>query len=55
VTLSVGLINLLWLLPLALLVALGVLDGVIGVCVAYAPLVWLAYRFNAGASELPGD
>jgi glycosyltransferase WbpL len=52
VTLAVGFINLVWLLPLALCVAAGVLDGVAGVCVAYAPLVWLAYRFNAGAREL---
>lgn len=55
VTLAVGLINLLWLLPLALLVGLGALEGVVGVCVAYAPLVWLAYRFKAGARELQNE
>jgi Fuc2NAc and GlcNAc transferase len=33
-------------------VALGWLDGVAGVGVAYAPLVWLAYHFKAGAREL---
>lgn len=48
VTLSIGAINLAWLLPLALLVALRRLDGVVGVLIAYAPLLWLALRFKAG-------
>ena len=48
VTLACGAINLLWLLPIAALVALGRLDGVVGVVVAYAPLVWLAFRLDAG-------
>ncbi len=48
VTLAVGAINLLWLLPIAVAVALGRLDGVVGVAVAYAPLLWLAFRFKAG-------
>jgi len=51
VTLVVGAINLLWLLPLAMVVGLGYVDGVIGVLVAYAPLVWLAFRCKAGAAE----
>lgn len=48
VTLTVGAINLLWLLPLAAVVALGWLDGLAGVVIAYAPLVWLAFHFHAG-------
>ena len=48
VSLAVGAINLLWLLPLALLVALGRLDGAAGTLLAYAPLVWLAFRYRAG-------
>lgn len=48
VSLAVGAINLLWLLPLAMAVATGRLDGVAGVLIAYAPLVWLAYRYKAG-------
>ena len=48
VTLAVGAINLLWLLPIAVAVALGWLDGVVGVAIAYAPLLWLAFRFKAG-------
>ena len=48
VTLAVGAINLLWLLPIAVAVALGWLDGVVGVAIAYAPLLWLAFHFKAG-------
>jgi Fuc2NAc and GlcNAc transferase len=48
VTLACGAINLLWLLPLAAAVALGRLDGTLGVVIAYAPLVWLAFRYKAG-------
>ncbi|RJG07728.1 glycosyltransferase family 4 protein [Noviherbaspirillum cavernae] len=52
VTLAVGAINLFWLLPIALAVGLGYLDGIAGVTLAYAPLVWLAIHFKAGAAEL---
>jgi Fuc2NAc and GlcNAc transferase len=48
VTLAVGVINVVWLLPIAVLVALGKLDGALGTLIAYAPLVWLAYRYKAG-------
>ncbi|BCO09738.1 glycosyl transferase [Desulfolithobacter dissulfuricans] len=48
VSLTVGAINVCWLYPLAMLVALRWLDGVVGLVVAYAPLVWLAFRFRAG-------
>ena len=48
VTLVVGAINLLWLLPIALLVATAHIDGLAGSIVAYAPLVWIAFRFKAG-------
>ena len=48
VTLAVGAINVMWLLPIATVVALGRLDGVVGVLIAYAPLVWLAFRYHAG-------
>ena len=37
-----------WLLPMALLVAMHRLDGAVGTLIAYAPLVWLAYRYKAG-------
>lgn len=48
VSLAVGAINTLWLLPLAIAVALGALDGVVGLIVAYAPLVWLVFHYKAG-------
>jgi Fuc2NAc and GlcNAc transferase len=51
VTLAVALINLLWLLPLALWVARFGLDGVLGVVIAYVPLVALAYKYKAGELE----
>ena len=51
VALGVGAINLAWLLPIAALVARGRLDGVLGVLIAYAPLLWLAIRFKAGEKE----
>jgi Fuc2NAc and GlcNAc transferase len=52
VTLAVGAINLAWLLPIALWVGLGGLDGLLGVAIAYAPLVGLALRFRAGEAEV---
>jgi Fuc2NAc and GlcNAc transferase len=53
VTLSVGVINVAWLFPIAALVALERVDGVVGLAIAYAPLAWLAFRFNAGQKEAP--
>lgn len=51
VTVAVGAINVIWLLPCALLVALGILDGVIGVVVAYAPLIAGALWLRAGVAD----
>lgn len=48
VSLMVLAINLLWLTPLAIAVALRALDGVTGILVGYAPLLWLAFRYKAG-------
>ena len=50
VTLAVMAINIFWLLPVAVCVGLG-LDGVLGLLVAYAPLVLLAIKFHAGELE----
>ncbi|MDX9885994.1 glycosyltransferase family 4 protein [Thauera sp.] len=52
VTLTVGVINLAWLLPIALLVGTGRVDGVIGAVLAYAPLVLLAIKLRAGELEV---
>lgn len=51
VTLAVLGINLLRLLPIALRVGLGGLDGLLGLLVAYLPLVVLAVKFKAGERE----
>lgn len=51
VTLAVLAINVVWLLPLACAVALGKLDCVVALMIAYAPLVLLAIKFNAGQAE----
>lgn len=51
VTLAVAMLNLFWLLPIALWVGLGGVDGALGLLVAYLPLVWLAVRFKAGERE----
>ncbi|RJG09217.1 glycosyltransferase family 4 protein [Pseudomonas cavernicola] len=51
VTLAVAALNLFWLLPIALWVGLGGVDGALGLLVAYLPLVWVAVRFKAGERE----
>ena len=48
VTLAIGAINVFWLTPVAGLVALEKLDGIVGLLVAYLPLLLLAYRYKAG-------
>jgi len=54
VTLGVAVVNVCWLLPIAVGVALGALDGLLGVALAYAPLIGLAVRFRAGELEVQG-
>ncbi|CAM3883893.1 MraY family glycosyltransferase [Pseudomonas wadenswilerensis] len=51
VTLWVTAINLFWLLPVGLLVGMGMLDGCVGLLVAYLPLSILAVKFRAGSKE----
>ncbi|MBL6987758.1 MAG: glycosyltransferase family 4 protein [Methylobacter sp.] len=48
VTLAIAAINVFWLMPVATLVALDKLDGVVGLILAYLPLLLLAYRYKAG-------
>ncbi len=52
VSLAVGAINLVWLLPMALLVAKGRVLPVPALLIAYLPLIGLAFHFKAGAAEL---
>jgi len=51
VTLAVLAINIFWLLPIALCVALLGLNGLIGLAIAYIPLVVLAVKYQAGEKE----
>ncbi|MBM3111558.1 MraY family glycosyltransferase [Pseudomonas arcuscaelestis] len=51
ITIAVTAINLFWLAPLALVVAMGKLDGGGGVLIAYLPLLLIALKFNAGKPE----
>jgi len=52
VTLAIGAINVCWLIPLSLWVGLAGLNGLLGLALAYLPLVVLAVCFRAGAKEL---
>jgi Fuc2NAc and GlcNAc transferase len=52
VTLAVAAINLLWLLPIALLAGSGRLDGLLATVIAYVPLVWVALVFRAGRTPM---
>ena len=51
VSLAVGAINLLWLLPWAVVVATGLLPVLVALAVAWLPLVALALWFRAGSLE----
>lgn len=51
VTLGVLVINLAWLLPIALCVGVLGLDGLLGLVIAYVPIVLLAFKFHAGELE----
>lgn len=51
VSLFVAVINLLWLLPWALLVSNHSINGCVGLLLAYVPLVMLAIKYRAGLLE----
>ena len=51
VTVTVAAINVLWLLPWALLAARGALQGPVALVLAYVPLLAAALRFRAGLPE----
>ncbi|MGV3710311.1 MAG: MraY family glycosyltransferase [Gemmatimonas sp.] len=51
VTVSVGLINLLWLLPWSIAAARGVIAGPLAMICAYVPLIIVAWRFRAGLRD----
>ncbi|CAA9891458.1 Fuc2NAc and GlcNAc transferase (fragment) [Candidatus Methylobacter favarea] len=51
VSFGTGAINIFWLTPIALGVGRGALEGVLGLLLAYTPLMLLAINFRAGARE----
>ena len=51
VSLSIGVINLFWLLPVAYLVSIQWIDGVLGMIIAFIPLVGLFLHFRANSVE----
>jgi Fuc2NAc and GlcNAc transferase len=51
VTLVVAMINIGWLLPLALAVQALRIDGLVALLLAGAPLVWMAFHYDAGVPE----
>jgi Fuc2NAc and GlcNAc transferase len=48
VTLAVLMINLIWLLPWSILVAMEFINGTVGLIIAYAPILLLVFKFKAG-------
>lgn len=52
VTLGVCSINIFWLLPVSVSVALSLMDGATALVIAYIPLIFLAFFFDAGKSEI---
>ncbi|CAI8868969.1 Fuc2NAc and GlcNAc transferase [Pseudomonas sp. IT-P2] len=51
VTLTVSLINIFWLLPIAAMVACQKIEGFLGVLIAYLPVLLLARTYRAGEAE----
>ena len=51
VTFSILMINVFWLLPIAVLVDRVFIDGSTGLFIAYLPLIFLAIRFKAGRKD----
>ncbi len=51
VTIGAFIINVVWLLPCALLIAGGKVTGVVGVIIAWLPLVVIAYYYGAGVKD----
>lgn len=51
VVLTVLLINMFWLMPIAFAVGLGYIKGVYGLLMAYTPLILLSLKWKAGVTE----
>ena len=44
-------INLVWLFPIAYAIAFSHLEGIVGVLIAYIPLIFVAVILKAGSNE----
>ncbi|HEY3589779.1 MAG TPA: glycosyltransferase family 4 protein [Buttiauxella sp.] len=51
VTMGAFIINIVWLFPIALLISSGRITGVVGVVIAWIPLLIVAYRSGAGVKD----
>ncbi|EJF32345.1 MULTISPECIES: MraY family glycosyltransferase [Enterobacteriaceae] len=51
VTLGALCVNLIWLTPFAMLIAAGAITGVVGLAIAWAPVVIVAWRCGAGVKD----
>ncbi len=51
ITIAVAAINLIWLAPISIMVAVQKLSGLVGLAIAYIPLFLLALYFRAGTEE----
>ena len=51
ITMGILLINLVWLIPLAMIVGLGYMNGALGLLIAYLPLIFLALQYKAGQGK----
>lgn len=51
VTIFVIVINLGWLLPIANCIASGIIDGLVGIVIAWLPLILTAIKFGAGVKD----
>ncbi|WP_049557967.1 MraY family glycosyltransferase [Yersinia kristensenii] len=51
VTLSAITINIIWLFPIALLVGIDIINPIIAIIIAYIPLLFIDYKFNAGVNN----
>lgn len=52
VAIAFGTINIFWLLPIAILIAVGLLESVLGVVIGYTPLLAAALWFRAGEGQI---
>jgi Fuc2NAc and GlcNAc transferase len=51
ISLAFGLVNVIWLLPIAVFIVVGAINGAIGMVIAYAPLLFVAWKYGAGLAE----